>query len=244
MFYLGQLIADGWHEVLFRPLYNILILFYALAGRSMGLGIISLVVAIRIILLPFSFRQGRAEKRLTNLQPDLAAVRKRYSHDLDKQKKATKELLKANRIGIWGGVLSVGFQFLILAVLYSIFSNAVLLDNQTELYAFIQPLFLKYNQGLLHVNYSFFGLFSLLLPNLWASLVAALIVFIHQTIRPTRGKLALTGIEKWMIFALPPFTFIVTMVLPSSKAVFIGTSVLISFMLGLFRAAYGKVKKG
>lgn len=238
-----QLIDLVWHEGLFRPLYNLLLVFYVFLGQSMGFGIMGLVLAIRVILLPFSMRQGKAEKRLTSLQPDLAAIRKRYSHDLDRQKKETKLLLKENRIGIWGGVLSLAFQALVLAVLYSIFAHAILLDNTKELYSFFLPMFEKFNRGSLDVNYSFFGWFSLLLPNVWASLVAAIIVFIHQSIRPTRGKIALTGIEKWMIFALPPFTFLVTIVLPSSKAVFVGASVLFSFILGLFRAAYGKVKK-
>lgn len=244
MFHFGQLIDLVWHQGLFRPLYNLLLVFYAFLGHSMGFGIMGLVLAIRVILLPFSMRQGRAEKRLTALQPELDALRKRYSHDLDRQKKATKELLKENRIGIWGGVLSLAFQFLILAVLYSIFANAILLDNTVELYTFVLPLFEKMNNGSLYINYSFFGWFSLLLPNVWASLIASLIVFIHQSIRPTRGTFTLTSIEKWMVFALPPFTFLVTIVLPSSKAVFIGTSVLFSFILGLFRAAYGKIKKG
>lgn len=233
----------AWHEALFRPLYNILLVLYVFLGHSMGFAIIGLVVAMRIILLPFSFRQGRAEKRLANLQPQLQAAMKRYQHDLERQKKETKRLLRENRISIWASVLSILFQLLILAVLYSIFSSAVLLDNQQELYWFFRPIFEKYNFGRFDVSFSFFGYFNLVLPNVWASLAAAVIVFIHQTIRPSRGITQLTSIEKWMVFALPMLTFVVTMVLPSSKAVFVGSSVLISFILGLFRAAYGKVKK-
>lgn len=233
----------GWHEVLFRPLYNLLLVLYVFLGREMGFAIIGLVILIRIILLPFSFRQGKAEKRLAALQPELETIRKRYSHDLDKQKKETKRVLSENRIGIWANVLSILAQFLILAVLYSIFSKAILLDNAKELYSFILPVFEKYNSGRLSVNFDFFDLFNLVLPNVWASLVAAGIVFIHQTVRPSRGKGSLTALEKWMVFSLPLFTFVVTMVLPSSKAVFVGVSVLISFILGLFRAAYRRAKK-
>lgn len=242
MDFLSDIIQQGWHEVLFRPLYNLLLVLYLFLGREMGFAIIGLVVLIRIILLPFSLRQGRAEKRLANLQPELAAVRKRYSHDLDKQKKETKRLLSENRIGIWANVLSLLTQFLILAVLYSIFSSAVYLDNQKELYSFILPLFEKYNAGRVNVDFDFFGLFNLVLPYVWASVVAAIIVFIHQSVRPSRGRGSLTALEKWMVFSLPVFTFVVTMVLPSSKAVFVGVSVLISFILGLFRAAYRKAK--
>ncbi|MEK7540349.1 MAG: YidC/Oxa1 family membrane protein insertase [Patescibacteria group bacterium] len=243
MDFLSDIIQLGWHEVLFRPLYNLLLVLYVFLGREMGFAIIGLVVLIRVVLLPFSFRQGRAEKRLATIQPDLEAIRKRYSHDLDKQKIETKRLLSENRIGIWANVLSLGAQFLILAVLYSIFSSAVYLDNEKELYSFILPVFEKYSGGTLHVNFDFFGLFSLVLPYVWASLVAALIVFIHQSVRPSRGKGSLTALEKWMVFSLPVFTFVVTMVLPSSKAVFVGVSVLISFILGLFRAAFRKAKK-
>lgn len=243
MDFLSDIIQLGWHEVLFRPLYNLLLILYVFLGREMGFAIIGLVILIRIILLPFSLRQGRAEKRLANLQPELEAVRKRYGHDLDKQKKETKRLLSENRIGIWANVLSLLTQFLILAVLYSIFSSAIYLDNEKEIYNFLLPVFEKYNRGKLHVDFDFFGLFNLVLPYVWASLVASIIVFIHQSVRPSRGKGGLTSLEKWMVFALPIFTFVVTMVLPSSKAVFVGVSVLISFILGLFRAAYRKAKK-
>lgn len=243
MDFLSDIIQLGWHEFLFRPLYNLLLILYVFLGREMGFAIIGLVLLIRAILLPFSMRQGRAEKRLASLQPDLEAIRKRYSHDLDKQKKETKRLLSENRIGIWANVLSLAAQFLILAVLYSIFSSAIYLNNEKELYPFILPLFQKYNNGSLNVNFDFFGLFNLVLPYVWASLVAAIIVFIHQSVRPSRGKGSLTALEKWMVFSLPVFTFVVTMVLPSSKAVFVGVSVLISFILGLFRAALRKAKK-
>lgn len=243
MEFISDFIQLGWHEALFRPLYNLLLVLYVFLGREMGFAIIGLVVLIRVVLLPFSFRQGRAEKRLASLQPDLEAIRKRYSHDLDKQKKETKRLLSENRIGIWANVLSLGAQFLILAVLYSIFSSAVYLHNEKELYSFVLPLFEKYNNGRLDVSFDFFGLFSLVLPYVWASLVAAIIVFIHQSVRPSRGKGSLTALEKWMVFSLPVFTFVVTMVLPSSKAVFVGVSVLISFLLGLFRAAFRKAKQ-
>lgn len=243
MLNIGSMVALGWHELLFRPLYNILIFLYFFLYRQMGASIIALVVVIRIILLPFSIRQGKANKRLADLQPDLEALNKRYSHDLEKKKKETKRLLQENRIGIWASVLSIFFQLLILAVLYSIFSNAILLDNKVELYAFVQQTLAKFHFSYKYINYDFFGWFSLILPNVWASAIAALIVFLNQAVRPSRGINSLTSLEKWMVFALPLFTFVVTMVLPSSKAVFVGVSVLISFLLGLFRAAIKRTKK-
>lgn len=241
---LGGFIDFFWHEFLFRPLYNVLIILYTLLGRQMGLAIIALVVLIRVIVLPFTFRQGKSEKRMIALQPELEALAKRYNHDLEKQKKETKRLLAKNKIGVWSSMTSVFLQLLVLTVLYSIFANAILIDNTKELYDVAENMLRQYHIGSLHVNYSFFGLFSLILPNIYASAAAALIVLLHQGLRPSRGMAGeLTALEKWMIFALPVFTFVVTIVLPSSKAVFVGASVLISIMISLVRLVLYRIRK-
>jgi len=203
------------HDLLYQPIYNVLIFFYNIAPRhDMGLAVIFLTLFMRVLLLPFSIRAARSEHRLERLEPVFEEIKKRYKYNIEKQRAATKEILRKNHIGIFSNLVSLIFQITVFLVLYKIFSSGLQVSEVNELYAFVhKPPIIETN---------FLNRMSLLIPNLTASLFAAGMIFFLQAIRRVTPESS--AIDRVMLFALPLGIFIATIALPSAKAVFIGAS--------------------
>jgi YidC/Oxa1 family membrane protein insertase len=209
------------YDILYKPLYNALMFFYTISpGRDMGLAVIFLTIFIRILLLPFSIRAARSEHRLERLEPVFGEIKQRYKYNIEKQREATKLLLRKNHIGIFSNLISLVFQILVFLVLYRIFSSGLQLSDVNVLYKFMP------DPGLIEAN--FFNRFSLLIPHMGASLFAAGMIFFLQGIRRVRNMAEASTLDRFMLFALPLAIFFGTIALPAGKAVFIATSVCFS----------------
>jgi YidC/Oxa1 family membrane protein insertase len=217
-----------WHDLLYVPLYNLLVFFYHISpGPDMGLAVVFLTVFIRVVLLPFSIRSARAEHRLDRLRPLMDDLNQRYKYDLQKQREATKKLLQRNKIGVYSNFFSLIFQVIFFLVLYTIFSTDLQPGGLNELYAF--------NFKETNIDPFFLGRLDLTQGSQAASLFAAGVVFFHQAIRKVPQIAQASTIDKVLLFGLPIGTYIATIILPSSKAVFITTSVLFTLWIRLIK---------
>lgn len=213
-----------WTNVLYLPLYNALIFFYSISpGPDMGLALIFLTVAVRVVLLPFSIRSARSEHRMERLQPRIDELRQRYKYDVQKQREAIKSLLGKNSIGVMSTFVSLLFQILIFVVLYTIFSSGLQEIGRNHIYEW------NLHPGV--IDPYFFNWFNLIVPNNFASLFAAGVVLLHQALRKVKHISEASTVEKALIFGLPIGTYAATIVLPSAKAIFIAVSVIFSLWI-------------
>ncbi|MBI2410956.1 MAG: YidC/Oxa1 family membrane protein insertase [Candidatus Kerfeldbacteria bacterium] len=223
-----------WYEILYKPLYNLLITMYVISppykeigGGDMGLAVIFLTILIRIVLLPFSIRSARSEHRLERLQPVFDEIKSKYRYNLERQRIATRQLLRQNNIGIFSNLFSLLFQILFFVVLYKIFSSGLQPGGHNTFYPItprpkiIDPYFL--------------GKLNLIVPSQAASLVAAFVIFFQQAIRRVKHISEASVIDKVLLFGLPLGIYFATIVLPASKALFITTSVIFSLWMRLIR---------
>lgn len=214
--------------MLYQPLYNGLVFLYTVSPvRDMGLAVILLTILIRVLLLPFSIRAARSEFRIKQLEPYFEEIRRRYKYNVEKQRELVRALLKKNNIGIFSNMISLFFQVLVFLVLYRIFSSGLQpYGDENVLYAF--------NKHIPSVGTDFLGRFSLLLPYLPASLFVAGAMLVHQGTRVSRG--GVSSMEKITLIAFPIGMFLITVALPSGKAIFIGTSICFSLWIRLVKA--------
>jgi len=73
--------------------------------NSYGLAIILLVIAIRIIMVPLTMSQIRSTMRMQALQPELAALQKKYRNDPQKLNQEMMELYRRNKVNPFAGCL-------------------------------------------------------------------------------------------------------------------------------------------
>ncbi len=213
-----------WHDLIYLPLYNLLIFLYSISpGPDVGLALIFLTVLIRLALLPFSIRSARTELRLEKIKPILDQIRHRYRYNIEKQREATRRLLKKNKIGIYSNFFSIVFQLFFFYILYKIFSSGLQPGGYNQLYNFnVHPEV---------INTFFIHRIDLVHPQSFLSFLAAAIVFLHQGVRRVRHISEATTLDKVLLFGLPIGIYIATIFLPSSKALFVITSACFSLWI-------------
>lgn len=126
-----QLLSTLWTNVLFTPILQALIFLYHLLGDSFGLAIIALTVAVRGISFPLSIPAMKSQKKMMELQPKLAELKKKHTDKIELQK-AQLELYKSHGVNPGAGCLPQIIQIIILIALYRVFLNFLnggLIDN-------------------------------------------------------------------------------------------------------------------
>jgi YidC/Oxa1 family membrane protein insertase len=84
--------AVSWIIVQFHSLYGLV--FDKDGGLAWGLSIVSLVVLIRICLIPLFVKQIKATRNMQALQPKMKAIQERYKNDKQRQ---SEEMMKLYR---------------------------------------------------------------------------------------------------------------------------------------------------
>ena len=197
-----------FNTVLYRPLLNTLILLYEyIPGHDFGVAVIVLTLIIRSLLYPVSVRGVKSQKVLTDLQPKIQEIQKKYKDDKEKQIKLLMELYQKGKINPFSGCLPLLIQFPILVALYRVFLIGVQPDSLNRLlYGFVP------NPGV--INFSFLGLINLAEPNIFLAFLAGFLQFCQLKISTTSQQQVIKEkgtdfskmIQQQMLYLLPIFT--------------------------------------
>lgn len=90
-----------------------------------GWAIILLTVTVRMCMLPLSLKQARSAARMQELQPELAALKKKYANDKEKFAREQWDLFKRNKVNPLGGCLPLLIQLPIFIGLYQALNISV-----------------------------------------------------------------------------------------------------------------------
>jgi len=221
------MIVEFWHDWLYVPLLNFLIILYnTWAFGSLGLAVAYLTVLLRLVLLPFSIVSERNSYKYEKLNEDIKVLNKTFRDDPVTRKERIREILKQQKISPWASAFLLGFQVLMLVLLYQVFIGGMNLEKLSVLYNSVpRPD---------AVNVQFLGL-DLAERSYISSGIVAVWLFLQIT-KSQRGRREL--LEKGDIlfrYAFPVMVFVLLFVLPSVKAVFILTSMAFSAIIHLFQ---------
>ncbi|MBZ9571747.1 membrane protein insertase YidC [Patescibacteria group bacterium] len=150
-----ELLINIFNKILYQPLFNILVLLYQyLPGKDLGIAIIFLTLLTKALFYPLSKQSIKSQKALSNLQPKIQDIQKKYKDDKEKQALAMMELYQKEKINPFSGLLPLFLQIPILIALYRVFLRGFHPEEMLSLYNFIphpgniSPLFL----GILDLN--------------------------------------------------------------------------------------------
>jgi len=206
--------------ILYKPLFNALIfLVWLMPFHNVGLAIIILTIIIRLILLPSLLKATRQQKRMRDLQPEIAEIQKRYKDDRQKQSQELMAFYKRNKVNPIGSCLPLLIQLPILLILYYVFINGLNTARFDLLYPFTpRPE---------SINTLFLGL-DLAKPDRFIlPLIAGVLQYFQsrqlmpQT-KSDKGASGSTGQEmqamigKQMMYLMPVFTVIISGRLPAA----------------------------
>ncbi|MFS0730502.1 membrane protein insertase YidC [Curtobacterium sp. 1P10AnD] len=91
---------------------------------SAALAVVALTLAVRVLLVPLSVLQVRAERDRRRIAPQLAGLRRRYGRDRERLQRAVQELYTSERVSPLAGCLPVLAQAPVVSLLYSLFTHA------------------------------------------------------------------------------------------------------------------------
>ncbi|MGW6745797.1 membrane protein insertase YidC [Streptomyces sp. NPDC055025] len=146
----------SWVIVQFHALYGTI--FGPDTGWAWGLSIVSLVVLIRICLIPLFVKQIKSTRNMQVLQPKMKAIQERYKNDKQRQSEEMMKLYKETGTNPLSSCLPIlaqsPFFFALYHVLSSIASgktigviNQSLLDSARQAHIFGAPLAAKFTDS-------------------------------------------------------------------------------------------------
>ncbi|MEW1719710.1 membrane protein insertase YidC [Streptomyces sp. NPDC093109] len=146
----------SWVIVQFHSLYGMI--FGPDTGWAWGLSIVSLVVLIRICLIPLFVKQIKSTRNMQVLQPKMKAIQERYKNDKQRQSEEMMKLYKETGTNPLSSCLPIlaqsPFFFALYHVLSSIASgktigviNQGLLDSARQAHIFGAPLAAKFTDS-------------------------------------------------------------------------------------------------
>ena len=118
------MISNLWHLVVYKPLYNTLILFIGvLPMQSVGGAIILLTIIVKLALYPLTGKSIKAQRAMKELEPELKQIREKYKEDKQLQAKKTMELYQERGVTPFSGCLPLFIQIPIIIGLYWVFKD-------------------------------------------------------------------------------------------------------------------------
>jgi len=146
----------SWVIVQFHTLYGAI--FGPDTGWAWGLSIVSLVVLIRICLVPLFVKQIKSTRNMQVLQPKMKAIQERYKNDKQRQSEEMMKLYKETGTNPLSSCLPILAQSPFFFALYHVLAaiangkqmgaiNQSLLDSARNAHIFGAPLAVKFTDG-------------------------------------------------------------------------------------------------
>jgi YidC/Oxa1 family membrane protein insertase len=137
------MLANIFTTVIVQPIFNLLVVIYALLpGHNFGMSIIIFTIIVRMLLWPLVKRQINHAKAMRELAPELKKIKASAKGDRQKESKLTMELYKEREINPFASIGILIVQLPILIGLYSGLSRIIKDPHQivTFSYPFVQHL--------------------------------------------------------------------------------------------------------
>ncbi|MDZ4231255.1 MAG: YidC/Oxa1 family membrane protein insertase, partial [Patescibacteria group bacterium] len=169
-------------EAFYRPIFNALAWLYEnVAFEDLGIAIILLTLAVRVLLFPLFHKTTKHQRLTQNLQPEIQRIQKKHKDNKETQAQKIMELYSQHKINPLTPLIALIIQLPIIIVLYRVFIHGFSGDALNLLYPSIDLPDVP--------DQTFLGLIDLTQSNTWIAGFAALAQYVQ-------GRLSLAKINK------------------------------------------------
>ncbi len=196
-----------FNEILFRPIFNILVVVYNTAAfQDFGLAVVMVTIMVRLILSPLSIRAIRSQRALAVLQPKIKEIQEKFKDNREEIGRATMELYKAHKVNPFSGCLPLLIQIPVLLALYQAFRAVFEPNSLATLYTFVT------NPGV--INQISLGFIKLNQANPILAVVAGLLQFLQSRqaakVQATGQNNQMAAMNKQMLYLFPLIVIIIS----------------------------------
>lgn len=228
--------AGFWRKLfrttLYQPIYNVLVFLISIAPmKDLGFAIILLTILIRLVLLIPSQRAIVSQRKMQDLQPKLAHIKKKYAGNQEMIAKETMNLWKENKVNPFGSCLPLLIQFPVLIALFYVIQGGLNPDN---IYLVYSPL---KNVDLSGVHTNFLGILELTRVNAFVlPLIIGALQFLQMKLAMSNKKAKteneqkdakpseMETANKAMIYVMPVMIAMFTASVPAGVGLYWGIS--------------------
>lgn len=224
-----------FHEVFYRPLYNILIFFYDAAWHDFGIAIILTTILLKVVLIPLTNKQIESQKKLQEIQPKIKALQVKYKDDKERQTREIMNFYKENKVNPFGGCLPLIIQMFFFFAIYRIIFNisgSGFAVNGADMYTFV-----SHSET---INHFFLHFLDLTAPSIVLAAMTAVAQYFQlkmmiksqpKQAENTTGEPDITSImNKQMVIIMPAMILLFGMKLAAALTLYWFVSTL--FMIG------------
>lgn len=152
-------------QILCRPVFNILVIFLALSWWKLWIAIVLLTLLVRWIMYKSSAASTNMQQGMSNIQPKVEELQKKYANDPQKLSEETLKLFKNEGKSPFKGCLAMLIQFPIFIGLYHVILQISRMVEDPEalsevswwLYSFFYSFGVKF-LDITHIDSNFCGL--------------------------------------------------------------------------------------
>lgn len=225
---------DFFTVYIYQPFLNILIGLYWVVGKltgkpDMGIAVILFAVAVRIILLPIDLIGEQSDEEKFKIAQKIKEIKKQYSDDPVREREETRRVMRQSPGAIASEVFNITVQVLIILILYRIFTTGLEGADLHLIYPFMPPVHEP-------INLMFLGKYDLSRTNSTLNLIQSIMIALSEIfhlyfapVKPTRKDFIS------LVLILPTVSFLVFMLLPAGKKVFIITSLAFGIIVMLIK---------
>ena len=211
-----------YNALLYQPMLNFLVLIYVLTN-NFGIAVILLTVLIKWLTNPLNKKAIESQKAMTEIQPRIKEIQKKYKDTPEKQAQEMIALYKEKNFNPFSSIFLLFIQIPIIIALFQIFKGGIAIDPQF-MYSFVHLPEM--------INPYFLGI-DLSQPNIVLAVLAAIAQYFQAKTSFTKQKTEKKEegakdkttqitemMQKQMVFILPIVTLFVLFTLPSALGVY------------------------
>ena len=176
-----SLLGQIFNDALTYPIFNGLMALYHLVG-DFGLAIIILTVIVFLLMLPFLHRQTKVLKAQQALQPEVAALKRKYPNDRVAQTNAQQQLFKEHGVPLVPPLIPIIVQSLILAGVFFALNTVLRNANLSMINSLMYP-FLYHFTSMPNLNFNWFSAWNISLglpdPTHILPILAGIVTFVQ-----------------------------------------------------------------
>ena len=107
-------------EILYRPVFNILVIFLAISGGQLWIAIVALTLLVRWLMYKSSAASNNMQQWMSNIQPKVEELQKKYADNPQKLSEETMKLFKNEWKAPFKGCLTMLIQIPVFIGLYRV----------------------------------------------------------------------------------------------------------------------------
>ncbi|PIT86341.1 MAG: hypothetical protein COU33_03730 [Candidatus Magasanikbacteria bacterium CG10_big_fil_rev_8_21_14_0_10_43_6] len=212
-----------FQTILFEPIFNAFVALYNVIPDA-GAVIFIITVIIKLILYPLTSSSIKAQKSLSELQPKLDALKKKFKKEEQQQlAQATMKLYKEHKVNPLGSCLPLIIQLPVFLALYWVLRDVLANKKFELLYGFVS------HPG--SINPISLGFFNLGDPNVFLALLAGVTQYFQAKMFSKRRAPKTAGdgaqdenmmsmMNKQMLYFMPVMTVFIGLQLPGGLSLY------------------------